>query len=160
MSGIRVKSKDLFRIEVNDNGEFIQFDLSDVSLNFRCYEAIDRINKIKKDVIEKERELLEKISKENIEDYDTEAKREYAKLQNDTFNRMREAMDYFLGEGACQKIFGNYNNFDMFDLLIEEFEKPRKELNGQSYFDKMKITSNNVQQRLMEKYSKNKKAVI
>lgn len=160
MSGIRVKSKDLFRIEVNDDGEYIEFDLSDVSLNFRCYEAIDRINKITKDVIGKEKELLEKISKENIEDYDTEAKREYAKLQNETFSKMRDAMDYFLGDGACQKIFGDYNSFDMFDLLIEEFEKPREELNGQSYFDKMKITSGNIKQRLMEKYNKNKKAVI
>ena len=160
MSGIRVKSKDLFRIEVNDKGEYIEFDLSDVSLNFRCYEAIDKVNNIINEASKKEKELLKKILEENVEDYDTENKREYAKLQNDAFNQMREAMDYFLGKGACQKIFGDYNNFDMFDLLIEEFEKPREELDGKSYFDKMQITSNNLQERLIEKYSKNKKAVI
>lgn len=160
MSGIRVKSKNLFKIEVNDKGEYIEFDLSDVSLNFRCYEAIDRVKEITKKASKKEKELLEKIVKEDAEEYDTEAKREYAKLQDETFKEMREAMDYFLGEGACQKIFGNYNDYDMFDLLMEEFEKPRKELNGKSYFDKMQITSNNIQNRLMEKYNKNKKAVI
>lgn len=160
MSGIRVKSKDLFKIEVNDKGEYIEFDLSDVSLNFRCYEAIDRVNKLIKEASKKEKELLSKILEEDVEDYDTANKREYAKLQNETFNEMRKAMDYFLGEGACQKIFGDYNNYDMFDLLLEEFEKPREELNGKSYFDKMQITSNNLQERLMEKYNKNKKAVI
>lgn len=160
MSGIRVKSQDLFRIEVNDKGEYIEFDLSDVSLNFRCYEAIDKINNIIKEASEKEKQIFAKIVEEDIEDYDTESKREYAKLQNDTFAKMREAMDYFLGDGACQKIFGDYNNFDMFDLLIEEFEKPREELDGKSYFDKMQITSTNLQQRLMQKYNKNKKAVI
>ena len=160
MSGIRVKNKDLFRIEVNDKGEYIEFDLSDVSLNFRCYEAIDKINKLIKEASKKEKELLSKILEEDIEDYDTQNKREYAKLQNETFNEMRKAMDYFLGDGACQKIFGDYNNYDMFDLLLEEFEKPREELDGKSYFDKMQITSNNLQERLMEKYNKNKKAVI
>lgn len=160
MSGIRVKSQDLFRIEVNDKGEYIEFDLSDVSLNFRCYESIDKINNIIKEASEKEKQIFAKIVEEDIEDYDTESKREYAKLQNDTFAKMREAMDYFLGDGACQKIFGDYNNFDMFDLLIEEFEKPREELDGKSYFDKMQITSTNLQQRLMQKYNKNKKAVI
>jgi hypothetical protein len=160
MSGIRVKSQDLFRIEVNDKGEYVEFDLSDVSLNFRCYEAIDKINNIIKEASEKEKQIFAKIVEEDIEDYDTESKREYAKLQNDTFAKMREAMDYFLGDGACQKIFGDYNNFDMFDLLIEEFEKPREELDGKSYFDKMQITSTNLQQRLMQKYNKNKKAVI
>ena len=160
MSGIRVEKKDLFRIEVNDNSEYIEFDLSDVSLNFRCYEAIDKVNNIIKKATEKEKELINKIIEEDIEDYDTPNKREYAKLQNETFMQMREAMDYFLGENACQKIFGDYNNFDMFDLLIEEFEKPREELDGKSYFDKMQITSNNIQERLMEKYKKNKKAVI
>lgn len=160
MSGIRVKSKDLFRIEVNDDGEYIEFNLNDVSLNFKCYEAIDMVNKIIKEATNKEKTLLEKLVKENIEDYDTETKREFAKLQNETFMKMREAMDHFLGQGACQKIFGDYNDYDMFDLLMEEFEKKRKELDGKSYFDKLQITSNNAKQRLMEKYKKTKKAVI
>ena len=160
MSGIRVKNKDLFRIEVNDKGEFIEFDLSDVSLNFRCYEAIDKIKKLTEEASKKEKELLSVIIKENEEDFDTPAKREYSQLQHETFAKMREAMDGFLGEGACQKIFGDYNHFDMYDLLLEEFEKPREELDGKSYFDKMQITSGNTKERLMQKYSKNKKAVI
>lgn len=159
MSGIRVKSKDLFKIEVNDKGEYIEFDLGDVSLNFRCYEAIDKITEITKEADKREKELMKAIIEEG-EEFDTPNKREYAKLQHETFKKMREAMDSFLGEGACQKIFGDYNGFDMFDLLLEEFEKPRKELDGKSYFDKMKITAGNTKERLMEKYKKNKKAVI
>ena len=128
MSGIRVKNKDLFRIEVNDKGEFIEFDLSDVSLNFRCYEAIDKIKKLTEEASKKEKELLSVIIKENEEDFDTPAKREYSQLQHETFAKMREAMDGFLGEGACQKIFGDYNHFDMYDLLLEEFGSRKQPL--------------------------------
>lgn len=160
MSGIRVKNKDLFRIEVNDKGEYIEFDLSDVSLTFKCYEAIEKLEKIQKEASKKEIELLQQILKEDPEDFNTEAKKEYAKLKHESCMAMRKAMDGFLGENACQKIFGDYNDFDMFDLLFEEFEKPREELNGKSYFDKIQIKSGDLDKRFMEKYNKNKKAVI
>lgn len=157
---IKIDKKDTFKIEVNDKGEYIEFVLDDVSLNFKCYEALDRVKKIIEDATQKEKLLLKKIIKEDPEDYDTENKREYSKLQIDTFKEVRKAMDYFLGEGACQKIFGEYNSYDMFDLLLEEFEKPREEHGGKSYFDILQITSTNVQERLMNKYKKNTKAVI
>ena len=74
MSGIRVKNKDLFRIEVNDKGEYIEFDLSDVSLTFKCYEAIEKLEKIQKEASKKEIELLQQILKEDPEDFNTESK--------------------------------------------------------------------------------------
>lgn len=160
MSGIRVKSKDIFKIEVNDKGEYIEFDLSDVSLTFKCYEAIEKIEKITKEASKKEKELLEIIIKEDPNVFDTQAKKDYAKLKHESCMKMREAMDGFLGENACQKIFGNYNDFDMFELLFEEFEKPREELDGKSYFDKIQIKSGDLDKRFKEKYSKNKKVVI
>ena len=42
--------------------EYIEFDLSDVSLNFRCYEAIDRVNKLIKEASKKEKELLSNLN--------------------------------------------------------------------------------------------------
>ena len=160
MDKLRIKNDDLYRIEVNDDGEYIEFDLKDVSLTFRCYEAIDKIEELTKKALEKERELLEQILKENVDDFETDAKKEYAKFKHDTCMKMREIMDGFLGKNACQKIFRDYNDFDMFDLLFEEFNKPREELDGQSYFDKIQVKSGNLEKRLMEKYNKNKKAVI
>lgn len=160
MSGIRIKKNDIYKIEVNDKGECIEFDLSDVSLNFKLYDAIEKINKLKNETSIKEKELLEKIAKEDKKQIYTKNKLELAKFENETFLRIRKIMDGFLGEGACQKIFGDWNGYDMFDLLIEELSKPRKELNGQSHLEKMKLKFNDMETKLINKYKKNKKAVI
>lgn len=160
MEGIRVKSKNIFKLIVNDEGEYIEIDINDVSNNFKCYEAIDKINKIQEEVNEKISKITSQLLEENPDECDTPAKREFAKIQHEAFIEIRKAIDGFLGKNACQKIFGDYNDFDMFDLLMEELEKPRKELQGKSYLDKMKIKAENTKEKLMEKYQKNKKAVI
>ena len=160
MSGIRIKKNNIYRIEVNDNKEYIEFDLSDVNLNFKLYEAIENINKIQTETIDKQKELLQKIIEEDNDEIYTENKKELAKLEKDTFIKIRKAMDGFLGEGACQKIFGDWNGYDMFDLLIEELSKPRKELNGKSHLDMLKLKSDDMKTKLVNKYKKNKKAVI
>lgn len=69
-------------------------------------------------------------------------------------------MDTFLGQEACQKIFGDRNYYEMFDDLIQELTRPRKELGGKSHLDKLKISSNNIRNRIMNKYSKNKGKTI
>lgn len=160
MSGIRIKKNNIYRIEVNDDKEYIEFDLSDVNLNFKLYEAIENINKIQAETVDKQKELLQKIIKEDNNKIYTENKKELAKLEKDTFIRIRKAMDGFLGEGACQKIFGDWNGYDMFDLLIEELSKPRKELNGKSHLDMLKLKSSDMKTKLINKYKKDKKAVI
>ena len=160
MSGIRIKKNNIYRIEVNDNKEYIEFDLSDVNLNFKLYEAIENINKIQTETIDKQKELLQKIIEEDNDEIYTENKKELAKLEKDTFIKIRKAMDGFLGEGDCQKIFGDWNGYDMFDLLIEELSKPRKELNGKSHLDMLKLKSDDMKTKLVNKYKKNKKAVI
>lgn len=160
MNGIRIKKENIYRIEVNDNGEYIEFDLSDVGLNFKLYEAIEKIQKVESETKLKEQELLKKIVDEGNDEVYTKNKKELAKLEFETFQKMRIIMDSFLGEGACQKIFGDYNGYDMFDLLLEELSKPRKELENKSHFDKMQLKSSDVKDKLMKKYAKNKKAVI
>lgn len=160
MPGIRIKKKNIYRLEVNDKHEYIEFDLSDVSLNFKLYQAIEDVQKVQQEVSIKERELMQKILKENKKDIYTENKKELSKLEYDTFMKMRKIMDSFLGDGACQKIFGDWNGYDMFDLLLDELSKPRKELCNKSHLDKMHLKVSDVEKKLVEKYKKNQEGVI
>ena len=44
MESIRVQNKDIYRIEVNDKGECIQFDLTDIELPFRLEKSKNMVN--------------------------------------------------------------------------------------------------------------------
>lgn len=160
MSGLRVEKRDIYRIEVNDDGDYIEFDLADVNLGFRCREALEMIDEIQKETIVKEKEILELKEDDNTNSYISLKQKGLIDLEQETFLKMRKAMDRFLGEGACQKIFGDRNYYEMFDDLLEEFIKPRNELGGKSHFDKLQITSDGIRKRIIDKYNKNKKSVI
>lgn len=151
MNSLRVNKKDIYRIEVNDDGECIEFDLADVGLVYRCYESLENIEKAMNQFRLKEQEL-----KKNKGTY-----KDLLNLEKEVFKELRKIMDNFLGEGACQKIFGDRNYYEMFDDLIKELTKPRKELGGKSHFDKLKISSDGIKERIKKKYSKtdNKRAI-
>ena len=61
---IRVKSETIYSIEVNDKGECIYFDVSDIGLQAKLVECFDLINKETSKFTKKENELLEKSKKE------------------------------------------------------------------------------------------------
>ncbi len=150
MNNLRVKKDNIYRIEVNDDGEYIEFDLQDVSLNIKYYNALEEINSLMEETNKKQKELNERKA-EAIE---------YLKLEDDTFKKSREIMDSFLGLNACQKIFGNRNYYDMFYDLVDELEKKRDDLNGNSHLDMLKINSANLRNSIIQKYGIEKKNVI
>lgn len=150
MNSLRVKKDNIYRIEVNDDGEYIEFDLQDTSLNIKYYNALEEINSLMEKVKQKEAKLNKK--KADVI--------EYLKLEEDTFKKSREIMDSFLGLNACQKIFDNRNYYDMFYDLVDELEKKRSELDGNSHLDMLKINSVNLRNSIMQKYSMEKKNVI
>lgn len=167
MSGIRLKNKDIYRIEVNDEGECIEFDLKDIGLRSKGIDALNKIEEIQKKyaIIFKEIEEMEtnvkKGEEEDIEKVIKDNKfKSYHEAEIEMFKEMRYAMDLFLGEGACQKIFGDRNYYDMFYDLVEELAKPRKELHGKSHLEMLNIKSDQINRRIAEKYSKVAKNVI
>lgn len=162
MNKLRIENKDVYRIEVNDEGECIEFDLSDISLQSKCFKAVSMIEEIqnqkqkKLNALEKEfKERKKKGEKLNFKDF-----KPYNDLEVEMFEEMREAMDIFLGEGACQKIFGDRNYYEMFNDLMNELSRPRKELKGKSHLDMLNMKTENIHKRIMEKYAKSKKVVI
>ncbi len=146
MESLRIKNKNIYRIEVNDNGEYIEFDLEDIGLKAKCYEALDKINEI--------------IDAYQPKIMAVKTDKEEAFLEKEIFKDLRAAMDGFLGEGACQKIYGDRNYYEMFDDLIAELSKKRPELKGKSHFDMLGFTSEAIAKKVINKYKKTTRNVI
>jgi hypothetical protein len=67
------------------------------------------------------------------------------------FKEMRVAVDAFLGEGACQKIFGDRNYIEMYDDLFRELAP---------HLEKMKITNEGIMERIKNKYGRKDDGVL
>lgn len=147
---IRVKSKYEYVIEVNDNGDTISIDPSDTELMLKFDRALKMIDEIQKKTKRKEEEIEER------EDVDTDSpitKKEIAinKIWNEAFLEMRVAFDSFLGDGACQKIFGDKNYINMFEDLIEQLEP---------HFKKMGLNAQKLKDEIVEKYKTKDEKVL
>ena len=143
MESIRIERKDIYTIEVNDNGETIEFDLVDIELPFKCERAFTEVNRISNELQSK------LVIIENKEDHQVKGRtmtaNEEARLlaYKQAFMEMRVAMDAFLGDGACQKIFGDRNYIEMYEDLAKALSP---------HFDKMKLTGAGIMERIKEKY--------
>lgn len=144
MNSIRIEKKDIYTIEVNDNGDTIEFDLVDIELPFKCERALSEVNRITKELKAK----LVIIDKQEDTKLDGRVmtKNEEAKINayKEAFKQMRIAMDAFLGVGACQKIFGDRNYIEMYSDLMEALAP---------HLEKMKLTTDGIQERIKSKYA-------
>ena len=151
MESLRIERKDIYTIEVNDQGETIEFDLVDIELPFKCERAWAEVNRISKElqaqlvIISKQQDHKQagKVMTANEEAVIAA----YAKA----YKEMRVAMDIFLGAGGCQKIFGDRNYLDMYDDLYEALLP---------HLEKMQITTNGIKARIKEKYGKKDDGVL
>lgn len=105
-------------IEVNDEGETIVLNTNDIDFMFKLNEVTMEIDKIVKEGAAKEKALSLKKPTKNIGNL-TDLDYEFRKLYQKYFGKIRSAMDKFLGEGACKKIFGEANSWNMWDEFIE-----------------------------------------
>lgn len=143
---INPRKGDVYVIEVNDNGDTIEFDLADmVGLTLRCTRAYQRIDEIVASI-----PAMEQAIRDAGDDEDALLMKE-AEMYSTVFAQMREAMDGFLGTGACQKIFGDRNYLEMFDDLTEQLEP---------HIKKMGINIQNIQKRVIEKYGKKQTGAV
>ena len=151
MNSIRIEKKDIYTIEVNDNGDTIEFDLVDIELPFKCERALAEVNRIYKD-LQGKLVIIEKREDHKL-DGEIMTANEKAKLDahRTAFKEMRVAMDSFLGDGACQKIFGDRNYVEMYDDLFEQLAP---------HFEKMKLNTEGITDRIKAKYSKKDDGVL
>lgn len=125
---IKNHKDDIYTVEVNENGDCIEFDLTDITMPIRANEAFQKCDEIK----------------ERYTRYIADADNEKALyFLNEAFAEMREAMDIFLGDGACEKIFGTTNYITMFDDLAEAL---------QPHFEKMRVKMGTIADVIAKKY--------
>ena len=125
----------IYRLEVNDNGDYIEFDLADLTLPQRIMEASDRLSKIDGEFQQKAKDA-EKIK-------DSVAKvRKQLELDKEYAKEMRNIFDSFLGDGACQKIFGDKERYGQYQRLMDALTP---------HFDKMKLDIDKAKKRIIER---------
>lgn len=143
---IKRKQEDFYRLQINDTEDYIEFDLTDIGLPERIMIASDNILKLDKEYI-KEKEKIEQENKDN----EVNLLRESIRLEKEKCLEMRKEFDGFLGEGACQKIFGATNYYGMFLQLFDALEP---------HFKKMEINIKKGKENLAKKYIDKGKDVL
>lgn len=139
MEKIKINKEDVYKVEVNDNGDYIEFDLLDIELPMRIYNLSKELTK----QAEFYNQKVESVEKEYKND-PTMLFITKSKVDNDFCNKLRSEFDKVLGEGACQKIFGSTNRIGMFDELFEQLVP---------VFEHIEEESKKIKDRLVRKYS-------
>ena len=151
MESLRIEKRDIYTIEVNDKGETIEFDLVDIELPFRCDRAFREVARIENELKAK-LVIIDKQQDHPVKGAIMTANEEATiTAYRDAFRDMRKAMDGFLGEGACQKIFGDRNYVEMYTDLAEALNP---------HLEKMRINTEGISKRIKEKYGKKDDGVL
>ena len=142
-NSIRVRNKDAYIIEVNDNGDTIEFDVTDIELPFK----LERAHKMASDAQKWLKGQIVIVSKKQDKakkgDLMTEKERATLEAYRECFKRMRAAIDEFAGAGASQKIFGDKNYLEMFNDFMDEMEP---------HFDRMELKGTDIRKKIEKKY--------
>lgn len=147
-NSIRVHSSTEYVIEVNDNGDTIVFDPGDPDFANKIIKAYERVQALHEE-FEKRQEEINRQPDEPLNDLFTKNQYELIQLTKEFYKKAREAMDGFLGEGGCQKIFGDKNWITMFDDLAEQMEP---------HFKAMNVNLHNLYSKAVQKHAPNRAA--
>lgn len=147
---IRVKSKNEYVIEVNDNGDTISFDLTDFRLPAKLLNVYNNLEELTKKYDEKNKKIASR-KDVNINEFVTKNEMDIISITEQYYKDARIVLDEFLGEGACKKIFGDKNYMDMFDDLMEQLSP---------HFKKMGLNMQKVQKGLVDKYKNSSMNVL
>jgi len=151
MESLRIEKKDTYIIEVNDAGETIEFDLVDISLPMRFNKAYLEVEKSLR-WLEGQIALKDKDASDSEKvGLLTKGEEKLLKAWDKSFKDMRKAMDNFLGEGGCQKVFGDRNYLEMWSDLFDALEP---------HIEKMGIRNEDIKNRIKAKYSKKDEGVL
>ena len=145
MDKVIYKKEGIKRIQVNEQGDYIEFDLLDIELPLKVENTrkeLIRQNSIYRNrckAIEKQYQNNEDLLRTNL-----------YKADIDFCKKCREVLDGLLGEGACHKIFGDTNRYGMFDDYFEQLS---------TVLESLEVDINAIKEKLMEKYKKSKEVI-
>lgn len=123
MEKIRLQ-RNIKRIEVNDDGEFITLDFDDLNLPYKYYGMIRKFEKDRAEFAAKLAEKLKDGSPEENNDELINAERELNIY-------LRDAVDEVFGAGTCRKVYGDIlpsveMHLQFFEALRPYFEEEGK----------------------------------
>lgn len=123
MDKIRIQ-RNVKRIEVNDNGEFITLDFDDLNLPYRFY---GMLKKLETDRVK----FAGRFSESLKEKSDAECSDEFVAAERDLNIYFRDAIDEVFGAGTCRKVYGDILpsleiHMQFFDALRPFFEEELK----------------------------------
>lgn len=127
----------------NNKEIYIQFDLGDIDLPLKYNKCINLIEQARSNL---KAQMIIINKKEDHKGKQLLSSNEVLKVKafKQCYSEMEEAMDLFLGEGGTKKFLNGRNPyFEMWDDISEALEP---------YMDKMKLTVNDMEKRIKEKY--------
>lgn len=138
--------EDFYILEINDKGDYVEFDLTDIGLAEKILKASENIFRIdaeckkgKTDIYEMYKDEKERLVQETIN------------LENKKSDETAKEMDSFLGEGTCKKIFGDKKNIGQYLMLLDALEP---------HFAKMEIKIDKAKRKLVQKYMVDDKGTL
>lgn len=144
---IRIKraEEDLYKINIDDDGTEIVFDLADISLPIKCDTAFRKVESNQNSALSQIKVIKNKYANQKMnEKLESQQATEIAKVYQDMFKKNRDIMDELFGlKGAMQHLFGDSNYLDMYNDLFEQL-KP--------HFDKMELNVDSIKKRISKKY--------
>lgn len=151
-NSIRVVSSNLYTIEVNDKGETISLDLTDSSLYKKLQSTYLKLTELSKEMQVKIEEVEQLDSSKKSDGFLSEKEKAQIDLLDLFYQESRITLDGFLGDGACQKIFGNHNFITMFEDLFSALEPCFKDMRKQ-----MKETEKDIRKKYVSPKGKESK---
>lgn len=140
MDKIRINNDDeVYKIEVNDNGDYIEIDLLDIELPMKCFKTGE--------TLKKETRIYNNKIKALENQYKNDKKTYLYKridVDRDYYKKMREMFDAWLGEGTSQKVFGNKNRVGMFNKFYRQLLP---------ILDNVQLNFEQIKENLLKKYN-------
>ncbi len=124
---IKLKKRDVIKVQIedengNDTGNYLEFDLQDVSLPLKFQQAIEE-HKKNRNYLKMSYMLINKKPNHEGKKLLSSNDEEKWKVLNEFFNREIKILDLVLGEGGTEKILnGRKPYFEMFDDIMEYLE--------------------------------------
>ena len=124
---IQLKKKDTIKIGIkdengNDTGNYLEFDLEDISLPLRI-QRLEEEHKKNLNYLKMQFALIEKMEEKSGKKLLTNKEEERMKTIGEFYNREIKTIDLFLGEGGTEKILnGRKPYYEMFNDIMEALE--------------------------------------
>ena len=143
---IGFKNENILKLEIvdekgNSTGEYLEFDLEDITLSFKYQEIIERLKKSRQN-LKNQFTIIEKKQDHKGKKLMSSNEEEKIKALNNFYNEQVEIYNIFLGENGVQKLLNGrklrWTTLSEIDELIEKQIAPQLDLTMKDITKKIK----------------------